>query len=192
MEEKVKKENLYEENDFELYLELKKEKQDVFEFIIKKYRKDIIFYIYKFVNRLEIAEELAQDTFVYLFINKEKYNPKYSLKSYLLLIAKSRAINFLKKEKRISIVDEKYILQCESKENIEMELLKEEQKQELYNYIKKIRKNYQEAIFLKDIQELTYQEIAKILNKTIPQTKILIYRARKALERVIKEGKESC
>ena len=89
----------------------------------------------------------------------------------------------------------KRILLAEDNElnaEIAMELLKEEQKQELYNYIKKIRKNYQEAIFLKDIQELTYQEIAKILNKTIPQTKILIYRARKALERVIKEGKESC
>ena len=51
--------------------------------------------------------------------------------------------------------------------------------------IKSLKTDYQNAIFLADIEELSYKEIGSILGKTLPQVKILIYRARKALEKVV-------
>ena len=55
--------------------------------------------------------------------------------------------------------------------------------------IQKLKMEYQNAIYLADIEELSYKEIGHILKKTDSSVKVLIYRARRALEKiVIEEG----
>lgn len=58
----------------------------------------------------------------------------------------------------------------------------------IYNAINSLNIKQQRAIYLANIEELPYNEIAKILGKTIPQTKMIIYRARKKLKQIL--GKE--
>ena len=53
--------------------------------------------------------------------------------------------------------------------------------------LQKLKLEYQNAIYLADIEELSYKEIGHILNKTTSNVKILIYRARRALEKIILE-----
>ena len=79
-----------------LYKEFLDGRQEAFDKLIDKYLEKIIYFIYGFVRRIDIAEDLAQDVFVYILMNRENYNFKYSLKSYLYRIAKCRAYNYLK------------------------------------------------------------------------------------------------
>ena len=58
--------------------------------------------------------------------------------------------------------------------------------------IKKLKYDYQVVIYLKDFQNFQYKEICKILNKTLPQTKMLIHRARKSLKKVLKKEGFTC
>ena len=95
--------------DAELYKEFLNGKEEAFNNIIRKYRKPLISFIMRFIKNIEVAEDIAQDTFVYVLINKTEYDFKYSLKTYLYTIAKCRAINYLKRERKVVSYDEAYM-----------------------------------------------------------------------------------
>lgn len=187
--------NLDEKSDQELYLAFLKSDNEAFNTLVRKYRKSLISFIIKYVKNIETAEDLAQDTFVYMLINKKEYDFKYTFKTYLYTIAKSRAINYLKKEKRKVIFDESYMLDNDiklSEENLETNLIRKENYKILYKNLKKLKQDYRLAIYLADFQGFKNIEISKILNKTLPQTKMLIHRARKALEKTLKKEVNLC
>lgn len=181
--------------DIELYKDFLNGNKESFNIIIQKYHKHLINFIMRYVKNIETAEDLAQDTFVYVLINKKEYDFKYSLKTYLFTIAKCRALNYLKKNKNKIILDESYIVNCELEDidnNMDNNLIKKENYKLLYKNIKKLKQEYQIAIYLADFQGFKYIEISKILNKNLPQTKMLIYRARKALKNLLRKEDNLC
>ena len=107
------------EDDKKLYKSFLNGDQKSFELIMDKYMENLIYFIYGFVKRIDVAEDLAQDVFVYILMNKKKYDFKYSLKTYLYIIAKSKAINYIKREKRITYLqDNEYIFTEQEIEDI--------------------------------------------------------------------------
>ena len=172
--------------DAELYKEFLNGNEEAFNNIIRKYRKPLISFISRLVKSVEVAEDIAQDTFVYVLMNKTEYDFKYSLKTYLYTIAKCRAINYLKRERKVVSYDEAYMREKEET-YIDEDLIKEENKKEIYEAIGKLKKSYQIVIYLKDIEGLKYKEISRILNKTVPQLKMMTHRARKSLEKTMRK-----
>ena len=71
-----------------------------------RHKDKLIYFIYRYVKNIDIAEDIAQDVYVYILIHKEKYDFNYSLKTYLFTIAKSKTLNYLKREKRIIQINE--------------------------------------------------------------------------------------
>ena len=182
-------------SDQELYLLFLKNDNEAFNMLVKKYRKSLISFIIKYVKNIEIAEDLAQDAFVYMLINKKEYDFKYTFKTYLYTIAKSRAINYLKKEKKKIIFDESYMLNNDIEsfeETLDATLIRKEKYELLYKNLKNLKQDYKLAIYLSDFQGFKYEEISRILNKTLPQTKMLIHRARKALKKLLKKEEKLC
>ena len=173
-----------EKTDKELYKEFLLGSKESFEKIVIRHKDSIIYFIERYVKSVDIAEDLAQDVFVYILIHKKSYKFEYSLKTYLYTIAKSKALNYIKRERRIVELDEnKY----EDLEELEEKVFKDERAENLKKDIQKLKIEYQNAIYLADIEQLSYKEIGHILNKTNSSVKILIYRARKALEKIIVE-----
>ena len=173
-----------EKTDKQLYKEFLLGDNQSFEEIVIRHKNSIIYFIQRYVKNLDIAEDLAQDVFVYLLINKKNYKFEYSLKTYLYTIAKSKSLNYIKREKRIVELDEN---QYEDSEELEEKVFKNEKSENLKKAIKKLKLDYQNAIYLSDIEELSYKEIGHILKKTDSSVKVLIHRARKALEKIIVE-----
>ena len=171
------------EEDIKLYKSFLLGNQEAFDILMDKYRKHVICFINKFVRNIDISEDLAQDVFVYILINRKEYDFKYSMKTYLYTIARSRAINYLNKEKRIIYLEDNiaYI------NKIEDEILSKEKSQLVHNAINKLNLKQQRVIYLSDIEEMSYSEISKILGKTIPQTKMIIYRARKNIKAILRK-----
>ena len=56
-----------------------------------------------------------------------------------------------------------------------------------FKSIKKLKIDYQNAIYLADFEKLSYKEIGEILQKNNSQVKILVYRARRALEKIVRK-----
>lgn len=91
------------EEDIKLYKDFLLGNKEAFDKIMDKHRKNVIYFINSFIKNIDISEELAQDVFVYILINRKEYDFKYSMKTYLYTIARSRAINYLKKENELHI-----------------------------------------------------------------------------------------
>ena len=142
----------------------------------------IIYFINRFVRNIDVAEDLAQDVFVYILINRKDYDFKYSLKTYLYTIGKCRALNYLKREKRIVNLNEDI---CIDENEIEEIVFKKEKNKNLKNAINKLNNEQSQVIFLVDIEELSYKEACKVLGIPMSNLKSLIHRARKNLKKVL-------
>lgn len=175
-----------------LYKDFLKGDKHSFDLIVKKYREELISFIQKYVRDKEIAEDLSQDTFVYVLVNRTEYDFKYSLRTYLYTIARCRAINYLNKKKREVNMEEEEIENIQGDFKIEDNIIKEENKKEILEAIYKLKEEYKTIIILKDFEDFSYKEICKILDKSMPQVKVLLHRARKALEKNIKKEEFIC
>ena len=173
-----------EKTDKELYHEFLQNNQNCFEEIIIRHKDKLIYFIERYVKSIEIAEDIAQDVFVYILIHRVNYDFQYSLKTYLYTIAKSKALNYIKREKRIVHIDE---IQFTDIEELEDKVFKRERESNLRKSIKKLKIDYQNAIYLADFEKLSYKEIGEILQKNNSQVKILVYRARRALEKIVRK-----
>lgn len=165
-----------------LYNEFLNGNEKAFNILMGKYRNNLIYFITRYVKNIEIAEDIFQDVILYILENKEKYNSDYSLKTYLYTIAKSRAINYLKKpdNKKIELNDnlkDEYLL-----EDI---ICSNERKEKIYTIINKLPKEYQLVIYLTKIEELSYKETAKIMDKTENQIKTLAHNAKSKLKKLL-------
>lgn len=97
------------EKDFDekLYNEYLKGQKEAFEFLYNKYKKRIEYFVFNIVKDYQKSEDITQETFIYVMQNRKKNN--VSFKYYLYLIAKSRAINYFKTEKRRNEIKEENI-----------------------------------------------------------------------------------
>ena len=114
-----------EKTDKQLYQEFLEGNQKSFEEIIIRHKDKLIYFIKKYTKDIDIAEDLSQDVFVYMLIHRVNYDFKYSLKTYLYTIAKSKALNYIKREKRIVHLDDTDIIKEE--EELEEKVFKNEQ-----------------------------------------------------------------
>ena len=172
-----------------LYKEFLKEKKEAFDQIMDLYAENSVYFIQRYVRNVDVAQDIAQDVFVYILLHKEKYNFKYSLKTYLYTIGKTRALNYLKREKRIVELKEDMVYDVDNE--LEEFIFKDENKRNLKQAMNKLSREYQIIIYLADIEELKYKDTCKILNKTLSQVKMMIYRARKKLKEILsKEGED--
>ena len=122
---------------------------------------------------------------VYLLDKKEVYNFDYSFKTFLYIVAKSRALNYIKNKKiEDELTDNEKNLFVE-KELLEEIILSKERQTNIRNVISKMNHEYQMVIFLGVIEELSYNEIAKIMNKSTSQIKNLLHRARIKLRKLL-------
>ncbi len=64
-------------------------------------KKPVFFNIYSYVKSYEISEDLLQETFFELLKNTKKIKKSQDLLGYLIVISKNKALNYIKKNKRI-------------------------------------------------------------------------------------------
>ena len=176
-----------EKTDKELYHEFLQENMTSFEEIIIRHKDKLIYFIMRYVKNIDIAEDLAQDVFVYILIHRQSYDFNDSLKTYLFTIAKSKSLNYLKRENKISSLDENSIIDLQ---DLEEKVFLNERKNNLKIAMQKLKPEYQNAIYLADIEELSYKEISQIMKKPESSIKVLIHRARKNLKEILKKEAE--
>ena len=162
-----------------------------FEDLVIEHKDNLIYFISRYTGGdIYIAEDIAQDVFAYVYVNKEKYNENYSFKTFIYTLGKNKAIDYIRKQSKQQLMtfdkDDEYLF--EEIENLEDKIIKNEENRLLLDSLKQLKPEYEKVIYLLALEELSYKEIGRILGKTLPQTKVLIYRARKALRLIMEEG----
>lgn len=177
------------EEDQILYRSFLRGDNDAFEKLMDKYMEKLIYFIHSFLKRIDISEDIAQDVFVYILMNKTKYDFKYSFKTYLYMLAKSRALNCMKRENKITYLrDNTYLF---DEEDIEYVVFKNEESRQLKKCIDRLPENQSRVIYLADIEDLSYEEICKALNMSLSKVKSLIHRGRKNLKKMLLEEEKT-
>ena len=171
--------------DKKLYNDYLNGEKEAFEILYNKYKNKIEYFIYNIVKDYQKAEDIAQETFIYVIQHKMRENS--SFKYYIYLVAKSKALNYINVEKRRNEITEKYL--ANDDEQIEKDVLDiitaEENKKELLESIELLDERYKNAIYLVNIEGLSYEETSKIFGETLQNTKNLIHRGKKQLRKIL-------
>lgn len=177
---------MQEETDKELYKEYLKGNKQAFEKLVIRHKDHIIYFISRYTKNTDIAEDISQDVFVYLLLHKEQYDFKYSFKTYLYMIAKCRALNYLKSEKKVLLITDYNNLYIENND-LEEIVYKNQKSNYIRKVINKLKPDYQAVICLASIEGFKYKEIAKIMGKNVGQVKVMLNRAKKKLKEKLEE-----
>ena len=162
--------------------------ESAFSEVIDVYRDSLIFFINRYVQNLSVAEELAEDCFVALVVYPRRYNFKTSLKTYLFTIARNKAIDRVRKSKRVSLMqDDVMDVLSEEYEGFEREIFKNEEKRILHSAMGELCADYYTALHLVYFEEMSNAEAGKVMNKSVKQIENLVYRAKLRLREILSQ-----
>ncbi|MBQ2760126.1 MAG: sigma-70 family RNA polymerase sigma factor [Clostridia bacterium] len=164
--------------------------ESAFDDIMKELFDKLVFFIDRYVHDIHAAEDIAIDTFSDLVVNKHRYNFKVTLKTYLFMIGRSRALNYIKHRKRIDFAE---LSEADNTEDdihsLEEIILADERKRIINNALESLSEDMRVAIHLIYFENLSYDEAAKVMKKNRKQVDNLLYRAKKELRIILgKDG----
>ena len=149
--------------------------------IVIEHRVSAISFAYSFVYDLYVAEDIVQDVFVNIYIKRKSYRPVCEFKTFLFQAIRNKSIDYLRRTKIRTAVDLNNLAELVSC-SAEEAFLQTEKTKLIFELMNELNNDYKTALYLFAIEGESYAEIAKIMKKTIPQIKILIFRARKKLK----------
>lgn len=177
------------DNGAECYSRFLSGDQDAIEEIIKDYKDGLVFYLCNIVGDIHRAEELTIDTFIKLFYDQPKFKGKCAFKTWLFAIGRNTAIDYIRKNKRISEVSIGDALDISDGKSLEREYIRDEDRFRLRQTINKLKPEYRQVMYLIYFEGFDTSEAAQIMGKSNKQIIDLLYRAKAALKKEIeKEG----
>ena len=135
--------------------------QEAFGEIVDLYRENLIFFIHRYVNDLDTAEDLAEDAFVELIVHPERFEGKSSLKTFLFAIARNKAVDWLRKHKRMKPVPLDEVGEIADLRTLEQAVAAEDRKRRLSEALEQIKDEYRIAIHLVYLEEMSRFEIGQ-------------------------------
>lgn len=161
--------------------------EGAFDELLQKFRLPLIFFIDRFLHDPDGAEDIAIDVFVELLAHPWRYRAGTSLKTYLFLLARSRAIDHLRRQKRLEPLPETIV----AEEELEAAILTDQRKRAVNGALAKLPPETQQAIHLVYFEEMSYAQAAAVMRKTTKQIDNLLSRGKTALRDILgKEGAE--
>ncbi len=173
-------------------------KEAAYRELIRRYERPVFSLIFRMVRDREIAEDLAQDTFIKVLNHIDRYRPEFKLSSWLLKIANNVAIDHLRKRQldTISIdgsphassaaeVEATQIDVAAKQENALEEMEAKEIGKAIESAIESLRPEYRSCIMLRHVEGRSYEEIAAMLDLPLGTVKTYIHRARHQLREAL-------
>jgi RNA polymerase sigma-70 factor (ECF subfamily) len=148
--------------------------------MVDRYKGRLLNVIGRMLSSREEAEDVVQETFVRVYQHRQSFNFKHCFSTWIYTIALNLARNELRKRKKFKFYDITDMQGNEAEFAVEMDL-PSRIPQFLEAAIKGLPEKYRTAFMLRDIQELPYDEVAKILSVPLGTVKSRVNRARMIL-----------
>lgn len=139
------------------------------------------------------VEDLAQQVFLRLWKSAKRYTPRAKFTTFLLTITRNLVFNELRRRKRHASVSlqtepdaEEMQLKDEKASAPDASLLDRELQEAVESAIGELPETQRMALVLRRYQDLSYEEIAEVLNQSVPAVKSLLFRARTELRERLK------
>ena len=181
--------------DEELILEFQQNNTvKAYEILVQRYKNPLINYIYRFLGDYEACADIVQETMIKVYRNKDSYKSIAKFSTWIYTIAGNLARTEYQRRKRRNIFsinsygddDETFDIPDESTRpdvitdcGIKDEIIQKA--------LLKVSDSYREMVILRDIQELSYEEIAEVTGITVGTVKSRINRGRNQLQKMLKD-----
>ncbi|MCB0278099.1 MAG: sigma-70 family RNA polymerase sigma factor [Calditrichaeota bacterium] len=161
--------------------------------LVKRYKDPLYNFIFRFVNGHQIAEDVLQETFLRLYKNRDYYKEIAKFSTWIYTIAGNLAKTELRRRRRRQIFSiHNYMEDGKDFEIVDDERNPEEDVEgrnlvaEIQKAIDKLPETFKQAVVLRDIQGLDYEEISSILQTPLGTVKSRINRGRARLAKMLK------
>ena len=188
--------SLAELTDEELILEFQNNNTiRAFEILVERFKNPLTNFVFRFLGDYEACTDVVQETFIKVYRYKDSYNSVAKFSTWIYTIAGNLARTEYQKRKRrkffsinafgenkdehFDIPDESYRPDVMTDSGIKDEIIQ--------NALQKVSPVYREVVILRDIQDMSYEEIAEITGITVGTVKSRINRGRAQLQKLLKD-----
>ncbi|MFO7447419.1 MAG: sigma-70 family RNA polymerase sigma factor [Ignavibacteriaceae bacterium] len=187
--------NLNEYTDEELILEFQQNNTiQAFEILVQRFKNPLTNFVFRFLGDYEACTDVVQETFIKVYKNKDSYKSIAKFSTWIYTIAGNLAKTELQRRKRrkifsidsygedeetYEIPDESYMPDIMTDSGIKDEIIQKA--------LLKVSDAYREMVVLRDIQELSYEEISEITGVNVGTVKSRINRGRAQLQKLLKD-----
>jgi len=154
--------------------------------LIEAYQTPVYNLAYRMLNNAGEAEEAAQEAFIRAFTRLKTYNPEHKFSTWMLSITSNYCIDIIRKRRmQLMSIDEPLpphpALMSDGTKGPEAQLLMGEQQELVQSLLQELPPDYRQAIVLRYWHEMSYEEIAEMMDTTVSAIKSRLFRARRQM-----------
>ena len=184
--------------DAEIMLRVREGDDVGFNFLIEKYRKPIMNFMYRMVHNQAVAEELAQEVFLRVYRSRQTYRAEAKFTTWLYRIATNLGVNHARDTKHERAAQTIYLDQPDPETGTtpdvgdmhpgaEEEMVKDERMKAIRKHVMALPERQRTAVLMHKYQGLDYKEIGAVLRLSESATKSLLFRAYQTPRERLKE-----
>ena len=194
---RVQYRSLRAQSDEDLMSLLQDGMHEAFNVLVKRHGRRVQNYLFRFVGATELAEDLTQETFLRVFKSRHSYRRIARFTTWLYTIAGNLARSEYRRRSRAQY----FSTQLYSRENgdYEMDVEDEDQVpdealdtamryQRAQQALELVPESFREVVVLRDVQDLSYEEIGSITGLPMGTVKSRIHRGRTLLQSLLQEA----
>lgn len=159
-----------------------------FDDIYKIYFSDVFLYLCSLSSNIDIAEELAQETFFKALQSIKQFDGTKDIKAWIFTIAKNTYIDFCRKEHKKASIDS-----FEQIPDQEIEITKiladKEEAFVIHKILHQLQEPYKEVFSLRVFGELSFESIGKLFGKSSGWARVTYYRSKQKIISYMEEKK---
>jgi RNA polymerase sigma-70 factor (ECF subfamily) len=185
-------------DDAQVMLRVRDGDDGAFNYLVDRYRRAMIGFMYRMVHNAAIAEELSQEVFLRVYRSRANYAADAKFSTWLYRIATNLAVNHARDNKHerpevkasLDETDEETGLSidvADDRPNIEQEILRRERLRAIRKHVEALPERQRIAVMMHKYQELDYRQIAEVLHLSESATKSLLFRAYETLRESLKD-----
>jgi RNA polymerase sigma-70 factor, ECF subfamily len=169
-----------------------------FDFLIQKYRKPIIHFMYRMVHNQAVAEELAQEVFLRVYRSRETYRAEARFSTWLYRIATNLGVNHARDTRHERAASTVYLDETDSETGTtpdvadttpgaETNLLRRERLNAIRQHVLALPERQRMAVLMHKYDGMDYKQIGDVLKLSESATKSLLFRAYQTLREKLKD-----
>lgn len=185
-------------SDAEVMLRVKAGDQPAFDYLVQKYRRPLVSFMYRMARNTAVAEDLAQEVFLRVYRSRESYEASAKFTTWLYRIATNLAVNHARdtRHERPEVVvsldepDEATGMTMDLADGeitAEQAMLRRERLMGIRRKIEALPERQRLAVVMHKYQQMDYRQIAEVLQLSESATKSLLFRAYETLREQLKE-----
>lgn len=184
--------------DSAIMLELRAGNMAGFDFLIQKYRKPIVNFMYRMVHNQAVAEELAQEVFLRVYRSRETYRAEARFSTWLYRIATNLGVNYARDTRHERAASTVYLDEPDSETGttpdvadsvptVEAQMLRRERLNAIRQHVMSLPERQRMAVLMHKYEGMDYKQIGDVLKLSESATKSLLFRAYQTLREKLKE-----